>query len=103
MHRVLDFLRSLSLGTSAILVALASVSIVWLLCSKAPPRFRFLWAIAIPFALSYCLYWLPVYLGADPSEYHAWELIGVGAWFVAGFVPSIILVLYLRMRSRRLF
>jgi hypothetical protein len=40
-----------------------------------------------------------VWFGADPSEYGAWVLIGVGAWFLAGFVPSIILVLYLRTRT----
>jgi hypothetical protein len=100
VQRVKAFVESLSLGTGAIIVAVGSLIIVWLLCSMSPPRSRPLWAIAIPFALAYCLYWSPVWFGADPSEYGAWVLIGVGAWFLAGFVPSIILVPYLRTRKR---
>jgi hypothetical protein len=41
--------------------------------------------VIVPFSLAYCLYWLPVWLGAEPSEFSAWAILFVGAWFLAGF------------------
>ena len=99
--RMKTFVESLSLGSGAILTALLSVSIVWLLCSVLPAALRCLWAVIVPFGLAYCIYWLPVWLGADPLEYGAWAILGVGAWFLAGFFPSAVVVLILQKRERR--
>lgn len=95
------FVDSLSLGSEAILIALLSVGVVWLLCSVLPASLRSLWAVIVPFSLAYCLYWLPVGLGVGRSEYGAWAILGVGAWFLAGFLPSAVVVLILQKRERR--
>jgi hypothetical protein len=100
--RMKTFVNSLSLGSGAILVALLSVAVVWLLCSVLPAALRSLWAVIVPFSLAYCLYWLPVWLGAEPSEFGAWAILGVGAWFLAGYFPSAVVVLILQKRERRI-
>jgi amino acid permease len=95
------FVNSLSLGSGAILIALLSVAVVWLLCSVVP-ALRSLWAVIVPFILAYCLYWLPVWLGAEASGFGAWAILFVGAWFFAGFFPSAVVVLILQKRERRI-
>jgi hypothetical protein len=72
--------ESLSIGTGAILVALVSVGVVYLLCAIFPRPLHSLWVIIVPFVFAYSLYWLPV-------------------WFLAGFSPSPLLVLVLRRRQ----
>jgi hypothetical protein len=91
--------ESLSIGTGAILVALVSVGVVYLLCAIFPRPLHSLWVIIVPFVFAYSLYWLPVWLGADSSEYSAWAFLCVGGWFLAGFFPSALLVLVLRRRQ----
>ena len=53
--------ESLSLGSGAVLVALLSAGIVWLLCFVFPESLRKVWVVIVPFALAYCLYWSPVW------------------------------------------
>lgn len=81
-----------------ILTGILSVAIVWLLSFLAPKRLRALWVVIVPFVLAYSLYWFPVWLGADPSEYGAWAALGIGELFFAGFLPSAVLVLILQKR-----
>ena len=95
-----QLIESLSLGSGAILVAILSLAIVWLLSSVAPKPLRTLWAVIVPFVLAYCLYWSPVWFGADPSEYGVWKFI-IGVWFFAGFFPSAVLVLILQKRRAK--
>jgi hypothetical protein len=92
------FLESFSLGTGALVVAVVSLAVVWLLSSVLPLRLGALWVAVVPLGLAYCLYWLPVWLGSDPLEYGAWQFLVVGAWFLSGFIPSAILLRYLRKR-----
>jgi hypothetical protein len=49
-------------------------------------------AITVPMALSICIYWSPVWLGADPSQYSAWALIGIGVPFIAGALTSMLIL-----------
>jgi len=97
------FIESLSLTSRAVVIAVLSVMVVWVLCSVVPvtPRWRWIWAVAVPFGLAYCLYWSPVWLGANASEYGAWAFLGVGGWFFAGFFPSAFLVRILEKRATR--
>jgi hypothetical protein len=97
-----DFLESFSLGSGALLIAIFSVGIVWLLIFLLPKALDWLWVVLVPFSLAYCLYWSPVWLGADDiAQYGAWSFLGVGTWFVAGLFPSAILALILRKRRGR--
>ena len=89
------FLESLSLSSGAALIAVCSAVLVWPLCHVRPVVFRWLGTVAVPLILASCLYWLPVWLGANPSEYSSWEFLIVGAWFLAGAIPSVAVVLIL--------
>jgi hypothetical protein len=92
--------ESLGMFTGPIVVALLSIGVVWLLCSKVSLRLGALWAVLVPLIVAYSLYWMPVWLGADPSEYGAWSFIIV-AWFFVGFFPSAILVRVLQKRTAK--
>jgi hypothetical protein len=95
------FVESLSLGSTAILVAVVSTGLVWLLARLFPKFPHWISALVVPFGLAYCLYWSPVWLGADPSEYGAWQLLGIGAPFFAGLFPSAILIRILEKRRAK--
>jgi len=92
------FVDSLSIGSGAILVALLSAGVVWLLCSAVPSASRSLWVYTVPLVIAYSLYWLPVWLGNDPSEYGAWALVVVTPWFIAGAMSSAATILVFRKR-----
>ena len=85
---MLQFLLSLSLFTGALVVALASglLGAVW--GQVRLPVVRRGLAFLVPFVLAYSLYWLPVWLGQNPSEYGGWWLICIPPWYVAGVVAS---------------
>jgi hypothetical protein len=95
-----EFLESLNIFSAAIIIAVLSFGVVWLLCSKLSMRLGALWAVIVPLIIAYSLYWMPVWLGADPLEYGAWSFIIV-PWFFAGFFPSAILVRVLQKRSAK--
>lgn len=95
-----ELVESLSLVTGAVLVALVSVAVVWLLCTLTPKILRSLWTVIVPLIFAYSLYWSPVWLGADSSEYDVWKGV-IAAWFLAGFFPSAVLVLILQKRQPR--
>ena len=89
---------SLSFTSCAILIAFLSVGLVWPLCYLRSAVFRRLGVVILPFVFAYSLYWLPVWLGVNPSEYSAWAGLVVGTWFLSGSIPSAALVLILRKR-----
>ena len=100
---------SLSLTSGAILIAVLSVCIVWLLCVLGPKVLYELWPVVVPFPLAYCIYWLPVWFSNGTeydralmrSENHNWQLLFVVAWFLAGAVPSAAVVALMRKRNGR--
>jgi hypothetical protein len=97
---MLAWLGSLSLpATTAIVVFLSAVCAllcVWI----RRPLVRWSVAVASPFAIAYCMYWSPVWMGADPSGYGSWAGPLIGTWSVAGLGASVV-VLYAGTRWRR--
>ena len=91
-----------SLGGVALLVAACSAILALPVCYMRPAVFRWGVAVFVPFALSYCIYWLPVWRGANPSEYSSWEALGIGAPFLAGLIASIlVIVIVSRTRAKQ--
>jgi hypothetical protein len=91
MQRMKELVDSLSIWSGALVVAVVSGAVVWLLASMFP-ALRKLWVVIVPFTVAFCLYWSPVWLGADPSEYHAWALVFIVPWFLAGAIPAAAIV-----------
>jgi len=100
----------MSFLSGAFLVAVLSTGVVWLLRAVGPKDLRNLWIIVVPFAVSFCLYWAPVWFGGGGSEYeraalkaeyHNWELIFLVPWFFAGAIPSAVIVGMLAIFRKR--
>ena len=98
---MLDIFEPLSLTSGAVVVALLSALAVWLLTFALPPSIRWLAVVVVPFGFAYALYWFPVWLGVDASEYGPWQVVCVGTWFLAGVVPSAAVVWIRRKRGIR--
>jgi hypothetical protein len=96
-QQVRALIDSLSLFSGAVVVAVLSAIVVWLL-AVVWPDFGKLWALIAPFIIAFCLYWSPVWLGADPSEYHAWAFVFILPWFLAGAIPAWAIVCILEKR-----
>jgi hypothetical protein len=87
------FIQSLSLTSGAILLAVVSAAVVWVLCTVFPVSLRKLWVVIVPLVLAYCLYWSPVWFFGEPSsEYHTWMFAFLVPWFLAGAIPSAVVV-----------
>jgi len=96
------FIESLSFGSGAALIAIFSALLAWPLCYVRPILARWAGAVLVPLILSYCLYWSPVWLGDNPSEYSSWALLFIGPWFLAGVIPSAVIIFIVgRCRARR--
>jgi len=51
----------------------------------------------VPLVLAYCLYWSPVWFFGEPSwEYHNWMFAFLVPWFLAGAIPSAVVVRILK-------
>jgi hypothetical protein len=74
------------------------MGVVWLLSFVLPLALRWVSVVIVPLTFAYSIYWLPVWLGADPSEYGAWAVLVVGTWFLAGSIPSAVVVATHRRR-----
>jgi hypothetical protein len=90
---VKTFIESLSLGSGAALIAVLSALLAWPLCYVRPAWVRWFLAAAVSLVISGCIYWLPVWLGADSSEYSSWAVLCIGAWFLAGAISSALVIL----------
>ena len=94
------FFQSLSLTSASLLVAVISTVAALLIGRITSTVARWLAAVLFPFALSYSVYWMPVWLGADGSEYLAWALLGVGVPFLAGLLPSAVVTFVVKRHAQ---
>jgi hypothetical protein len=93
------FFQSFSLGGGALLIAVVSALLACLLARVRSAAVRWTAAVVLPFILSYCLYWAPVWLGATGDQYFSWVFLGVGVGWVAGVIASAIVILVLGRRQ----
>src|SRR5574337_2205126 len=94
--QALAFLRSLSLGSGALLTAGACAVLGLLVAFVRSRQVRWALAVALPAAAAYALYWAPVWLGADPSEYSAWFFVCFVPWFLSGTTTAFTVVFVTR-------
>jgi hypothetical protein len=98
MHPI-AFIKSLTLGSGAMVVGALSAMVAlgthWL----KPPLLRWVALLAVPFLLAYALYWSPVWFGGgDRAQYAVWAPVCIGPWTLAGLVASVVVAGYLRRR-----
>lgn len=91
------FVESLSLGSGAGIVAVLSALLTWVLFKRARGRAVWFLPLAAPLVVSYSLYWLPVWMGAnDVAQFGAWAGLFIIPWYLAGAGTSAYVVLLLR-------
>ena len=95
------FFQSLSLGSAALLVAVVSAVLALLIGRMCSAVGRWCAAVLLPLILAYCVYWIPVWLGANPSEYSAWEAVGVGILSLGGLVASVLVTFIVARYAKR--
>lgn len=92
-------IQSLSFTSGAMLLAFVSPLVVCFLCFVFPVSLRWPWVVIVPSVLAFCLYWSPVWFNGEPSwEYHNWMFVFLIPWFLAGAIPSAIVVWILQQR-----
>lgn len=90
---------NLSLESGAVVVAILSIVI-----SLGIGRFKFkkinwLLALTMPLIITNLLYWSPVILGADSSEYSTWAPLFIIPWYLAGsFASALTMVIQNRIQ-----
>ena len=84
----LELLHSLSLASGALVVAGISFVLAFFSAPLKGPAFRWAAALGAPVLVAYALYWSPVWLGDDPSEYSIWALICIVWWSLSGALAS---------------
>src|SRR5262249_31900000 len=99
MEGLRKFLDSFSLTSGAALVAVLSAGVFRLVSSVGPAVLRKIWVLIVPFILAYCLYWSPVWLGNDSSEYGPGAFLCFGRGFVAGVIACTITSWFLKSGS----
>ncbi|MDD5472117.1 MAG: hypothetical protein PHP05_09415, partial [Sideroxydans sp.] len=83
---MLELLNSLSFESGSVVVALASAALAFIWAQVLNHMVRWVLGVVTPFVLAYSLYWSPVWLGADTSEFSSWAPIFIAPWFLAGTV-----------------
>jgi hypothetical protein len=93
MQTIVDWLGGLPIqGTTAIVATLAAL-LTTVACVTVRSRpWRWTFALAGPFVIASCIYWLPVWMGAGASEYAAWAGVFIGLWGLAGAAVSTVIV-----------
>ena len=89
-------IQSLSLfsGAAVVAAACALLALPFLLIRRT--AIQYFAAFLIPVTLAYCLYWSPVWLSANPSEYFSWAFLFYAVWSGAGVVSfgTVLLLAY---------
>jgi hypothetical protein len=89
---MLELFRSVSFGTGTLMIVCISSIVAFVLANIPNSVLKWGLSVAVPYTLSYCLYWAPVWLGAEPYEYSAWELVFVIPWSLFGFIASAVVI-----------
>ena len=94
-------LPSPTLQAGAALVALVSAILALVWARLSSPSLKWGLALGTPLVLSYSLYWLPTWQGADPFEYSTWAPIFIGSWYIAGAAAASLIMGLDALRRRR--
>jgi len=100
MNNIAHWLESLpAAAVFALVMALSAV--VAALCLRIRLRaVRWALALATPFVIAWCIYWMPVWAGNDASEYGAWAPLFIVPWGLSGAIASVLVFIAKRTMTR---
>jgi hypothetical protein len=94
-----ELIGSLSLGSGAVVVAILSLVISLGIGRLRFKKIKWLLALTMPFIIANVIYWYPVMLGADSSEYSIWAPLFIISWYLAGSLASALSVVVINRRQ----
>jgi uncharacterized membrane protein len=97
MRQLID---SLSWTSGFFVVALLSAVVALFTGRLQPTALRWVAGALAPIAISYSLYWSPVWLGADSSEYSSWSGVFVIPWSLVGILVSVAVMIGVRQHLK---
>ena len=90
---MVETIDSLSLESAAAIIAAISVGLAFIWVRIRHKIWRRFASLAAPFALSYSLYWTPVWFGhGDRASFAAWAPLFILPWFAAGAAATVLTV-----------
>jgi hypothetical protein len=95
-----ELIESLSWTSGFLLVAVISAVIALFTGRLQATALRWGAIVVTPSTVSYCLYWSPVWFGADSSEYSAWSGVFVIPWSAMGILASVAVVIAVRQQRK---
>ena len=95
-----QMIESLSWNSGFFVVAAASALLALFTGRLQPAALRWASCVFAPIAISYCLYWSPVWLGAESSEYSSWSGAFVIPWSLLGIVVSAVVIIGVRQHLK---
>lgn len=95
-----QIIESLSWTSGFFVVAVLSAVFALFTGRLHPTALRWGAGALAPISISYCLYWLPVWLGADASEYSSWSGVFVIPWSLVGILASVAVTIGVRQHLK---
>lgn len=95
-----QLIESLSWTSGFFVVAVLSAFFALFTGRLKPTTVRWVAGALAPMAISYCLYWSPVWLGADSSEYSSWSGVFVIPWSLVGILASVTVMIGVRQHLK---
>lgn len=89
---IIDILETLPFWTVTAIVAVFSALITFSITRGPLLKFKWIVILTLPFPIAYSVYWAPVRLGANVSEYAVWAPLFIIPWYLAGVALSVLLL-----------
>jgi len=90
---MVEKIDSLSLALAAAIIAAISAGLALIWARIRQKYWRRIVSLAVPFVLSYSLYWTPVWFGhGDRDSFAAWAPLFILPWFAAGAVSTVLTI-----------
>ncbi len=93
------FFNSIGAGCAVVAVISGLLALVWTQIRMASIA-RLLTFVA-PLVVSYTLYWYPVWMGSDSSEYGSWAPLFIAPWSAVGIAGSLLVFGLVRGTQKR--
>jgi len=96
---MLKILQSISFNSGFFVVSIISIGISIPVSVIKNRGIKWPLILIIPYAIAYCLYWSPKWLGGHSDQYSSWAPIFINPWYVVGLL-SVLITLYIKKKIK---
>lgn len=97
---IIGILETLPFWTVTAIVGVFSALVTFGVTRGPLLKFKWIVILTVPFPIAYSVYWAPVWLGANVSEYAVWAPLFIIPWYLAS-VALTVLLLHLAGKLKR--